>query len=144
VTADGLAALRPTDPDGATARYVFRLEIGPEPDAPGLWTDPGRFETTLYRAADEPGTDGWLFFRDTLWRGELADEPHFRRLVEDELGCPVVSASFSELRTDEAYLDALKAAIADDLPLFNADSVSAVLNKYLGSSIRVVTSGDAA
>ena len=101
MTADGLAALRPTDPDGATARYVFRLEIGSEPDAPGLWTDPGRFETTLYRAADEPGTDG-------------------------------------------AYLDALKAAIADDLPLFNADSVSAVLNKYLGSSIRVVTSGDAA
>ncbi|MGB9931391.1 LWR-salt protein [Haloarcula amylolytica] len=136
-TTDGLASLRPTDPEGATTRYVFRVEIRLEPDADGLWTDPDRFETTLYRAADTPGTGGWLFFRDTLWRGELADEPHFRRLVEDELGCPVVSASFRELRTEEAYFDALKAEIADDLALFNADSVSEVLNKYLGSSIRV-------
>ncbi|MEF8829241.1 MAG: LWR-salt protein [Haloarcula sp.] len=136
-TTDGLASLRPTDPDGASARYVFRVELRLEPDAAGLWTDPDRVETTLYRAADDPGTSGWLFFRDTLWRGELADEPHFRRLVADELGCPVASASFSELRTDEAYLDALKAEIADDLSLFNADSVSEVLKKYLGSSIRV-------
>jgi hypothetical protein len=136
-TTGGLAALQPTNPDGAAARYVFRLEIRLEPNANGLWTDPDRFETTLYRAADDPGTSGWLFFRDTLWRGELADEPHFRRLVEDELGCPVVSASFSELRTDEAYFDALKAEIADDLALFNADSVSEVLTKYLGSSVRV-------
>ena len=136
-TTDGLASLQPTDPGDATARYVFRIEVGLEPDAAGLWTDPGRFETTLYRAADDPGTSGWLFFRDTLWRGELADEAHFRRLVEDGLGCPVVSASFSELRTDEAYLGSLKAEIADDLSLFNADSVSEVLIKYLGSSIRV-------
>ncbi|MDT3436295.1 LWR-salt protein [Haloarcula sp. 1CSR25-25] len=136
-TTGELASLRPTDPDGATARYVFRVEIRLEPDAAGLWTDPDRVETTLYRAADDPGTSGWLFFRDTLWRGELADEPHFRRLVEDELGCPVVAASFSELRTDEAYFDSLKAEIAGDLPLFNADSVSEVLTKYLGSSVRV-------
>ncbi|MDS0220800.1 LWR-salt protein [Haloarcula sp. S1AR25-5A] len=136
-TTDGLTSLQPTDPDGATARYVFRIEVGLEPDADGLWTDPDRVETTLYRAADDPGTAGWLFFRDTLWRGELADEPHFRRLVEDELGCPVVSASFSELRTDESYLDALKAEIADDLAPFNADSVREVLGKYLGSSVHV-------
>jgi hypothetical protein len=134
---DGLASLRPTDPDGATARYVFRVEVQLEPDADGLWTDPDRFKTTLYRTADEPETDGWLFFRDTLWRGELADERHFRTAVEDELGCEVVTASFSELRTDEAYLADLKAAIADDLPLFNADSVSEVLSKYLGSSVHV-------
>ncbi|QCP91325.1 LWR-salt protein [Haloarcula marismortui] len=136
-TTGGLTSLQPTDPDGATARYVFRVEIGLEPAADGLRTDPDRFETTLYRAADDPGERGWLFFRDTLWRGKLADEPHFRRLVEDELGCPVVSASFSELRTDEAYFDALKSEIADDLSLFNAGSVSEVVTKYLGSSIRV-------
>jgi len=46
--------------------------------------------------------------------------------------------SFSELRTTEAYLDDLKAAIADDLDAFNADTVSEVLKKYLGSSIHVV------
>ncbi|KAA9398471.1 hypothetical protein Har1130_03935 [Haloarcula sp. CBA1130] len=136
-TTDGLASLRPTDPDGATARYVFRIEFRLGPDADGLWTEPDRFETTLYRAADDPGTSGWLFFRDTLWRGELADEPHFRRLAGDELGCQVVSASFSELRTDEAYLESLKAEIVDNLALFNAGSVSEVCNKYLGSSIRV-------
>jgi hypothetical protein len=136
-TTDGLAALRPTDSDGATARYVFRIEVGLEPDADGLWTDPDRAETTLSRAADDPGTSGWLFFRDTLWRGELADERHFRAAAEDELGRPVVSASFSELRTDQAYLDDLKAAIADDLTPFNAGSVSEVLGKYLGSSIHV-------
>jgi hypothetical protein len=137
-TTDGLTSIRPTEPDSATARCVFRIEVGLEPDAGGLWTDPDRFETTLYRAADDPGTSGWLFFRDTLWRGELADEPHFRRLVADELGCPVASASFSELRTDEAYFDTLKTEIADNLTLFNADSVSEVLTKYLGSSVRVV------
>ncbi|GCF14893.1 hypothetical protein Harman_28280 [Haloarcula mannanilytica] len=136
-TTDGLASLRPTDPDGATARYVFQVEVRLEPDAGGLWTDPNRVETTLYRAADEPGTSGWLFFRDTLWRGELADERYFRTAVEDELGCPVVSASFSELRTDKAYLDGLKSTIAEDLTLFNADSVSEVLRKYLGSSVHV-------
>ena len=136
-TTDGLASLQPTHPEGATARYVFRVEIRLEPDADGLWTDPDQFETTLYRAADAPGTSGWLFFRDTLWRGELADESHFSRLVEGELGCPVVSASFSELRTDEQYLDSLKAEIADDLTLFNAESVGEALTKYLGSSIRV-------
>ncbi|WP_434531430.1 LWR-salt protein [Haloarcula sp. NS06] len=136
-TTDRLASLQPTDPDNATARYVFRVELRLEPDADGLWTDPDQFETTLYRVADDPGESGWLFFRDTLWRGELADEPHFRRLVEDELGCPVISASFSEFRTDEAYLESLKAEIANNLALFNAGSVREVVNKYLGSSIQV-------
>ena len=136
-TTGELASLRPTDPDGATARYVFRVEIRLEPDAAGLWTDPDRVETTLYRAADDPGTSGWLFFRDTLWRGELGDAAHGRRLAEDALGVPVQSVSFSELRTSQAYLDELKAAVADDLGAFNADSVSEALKKYLGSSIHV-------
>ena len=50
---------------------------------------------------------------------------------------PVTSVSFRELQTDEAYLDALKAEIAEDLEPFNADSVTEVVSKYLGSSIRV-------
>lgn len=132
-----IASLRPTDPDGASARYVFRIEVRLPPPADGLWTDPDRFETTLYRAADPPGTDGWLFFRDMLWRGDLADETHFRRLAADELGCPVESASFSELRTDEDYLSALRGAVAAELDRFDADTVDAVLRTYLGSSIHV-------
>ncbi|WP_423999619.1 LWR-salt protein [Haloarcula salina] len=135
--ADTIASLRPTDPAGASARYVFRIEVRLPSTVEGLWADPDRFETTLYRTADPPGTDGWLFFRDMLWRGDLADEVHFRRLATDELGCPVESASFSELRTDDDYLAALRDEIASELDRFDADTVDAVLRTYLGSSIHV-------
>jgi len=125
------------DPADAGARYVFRVTVRFDPE-PGYRADPDTFETVLSRVADPPGGDGWLFFRDTLWRGELGDAAHGRRIAEDALGVPVESVTFSELRTSEAYLDELKAAIAADLDLFNADTVSEVLNKYLGSSIHVV------
>lgn len=118
------------------ASYVFRVTVCLDPDR-GFRAEPDRVETVLYRAADPPGEDGWLFFRDTLWRGEVGDETYARRLAEDALSVPVESVSFSELRTSEAYLDELKSAIADDLGLFNADNVTEVLTKYLGSSIRV-------
>ena len=120
----------------APARYVFRVTVRLDP-APGYSAAPATFETVLSRAADPPGEDGWLFFRDTLWRGELGDQSHGRRLAEDALSVPVESVSFSELQTSDAYLDELKGAIADDLDAFNADTVSEVLKKYLGSSIRV-------
>lgn len=120
-----------------TASYVFRVQFRLEPKPSGVSVDPATFETVLSRDADPPGTEGWLFFRDNLWRGELADERHFRDLTEEALGVPVTSVSFRELRTDEAYLAALKEAIAADLDAFNADAVTEVLSKYLGSSIRV-------
>jgi len=120
----------------APANYVFRVTVRLDPE-PGFRAEPNRFETVLSRTADPPGEDGWLFFRDTLWRGELGDDAHGQRLAEDALGVPVESVSFSELQTSEAYLDDLKAAIADDLDLFDADTVSEVLKKYLGSSIHV-------
>jgi len=122
--------------DGS-ARYVFRVRFRLDPDPAGVAVDPSTFETTLTREADPPGTAGWRFFRDNCWRGELADEAHFRDLTESALGVPVESVQFSELRTDEDYLAALKRAIADDLASFNAEGVSEVLSKYLGSSIRV-------
>ncbi|WP_254271931.1 LWR-salt protein [Haloarcula marina] len=124
------------DPADAPARYVFRVRFRLDPKS-GLVAEPNRFETVLYRAADPPGEDGWLFFRDNCWRGDLADEAHFRRLTEEALGVPVESVSFSELQTTEAYLADLKAEIAENLPEFNAESVTEVLRKYLGSSIRV-------
>ncbi|ELZ39970.1 LWR-salt protein [Halorubrum tebenquichense] len=123
------------------AAYVFRVEVRFEP--PEAAVDPDRFETTAEIPASEPGTDGWLFFRDRLWRGEVGDDPSFRRLaasrlgVADAAGVAVAAADFRELRTDEAYLDALKDAIAADLPRFNADSADEVLHKYLGSSVHV-------
>jgi len=124
------------DPAEAGARYVFRATVRLDLDR-GYRADPDSFETVLSRAADPPGEDGWLFFRDTLWRGELGDAAHGRRLAADALGVPVESVSFSELRTSQVYLDDLKAAIAADLDAFNADDVTEVLTKYLGSSIHV-------
>ena len=117
------------------AAYVFRIAFRLEPT--GAEVDPDRFETTMEVPASEPGTEGWLFFRDRLWRGEIGDEPAFRRLATDRLGVDIVDASFLELRTDEAFLDALKKAIDDDLDRFNADSVDETLHKYLGSSVHV-------
>jgi hypothetical protein len=117
------------------AAYVFAVAFRLDPG--GATVDPERFETTMEVPASDPGTDGWLFFRDRLWRGEIGDEPSFRTLASDRLGVEVVSVEFRELRTDREHLDALETAIADDLGRFNADSVDEVLHKYLGSSIHV-------
>ena len=127
-------------PDGGEgsgdADYVFACRFSLAPDE-GLRAEPAEFETTLYRPADPPGADGWLFFRDNCWRGAFNDPAHVRRLTEDALGVPVLSVDFRELRTDEAYLDALNDEIRANLGLFNADSASEVLHKYLGSSVHV-------
>ena len=117
------------------AAYVFAVAFRLDPD--GATADPDRFETTMEIPASDPGDDGWLFFRDRLWRGEIGDESSFRTLASDRLGVAVVEASFRELRTDEAHLDALKKQIAADLALFNAESVADVVHKYLGSSVHV-------
>jgi hypothetical protein len=119
------------------ARYVFGVRFRLEPEGEGVSVEPAEFETKLYREADPPGEDGWLFFRDNLWRGELGDESHFRELTEEALGVTVLSVDFRTLRTDEEYFAGLKDEIDADLELFNADTVTEVLNKYLGSSLEV-------
>jgi len=116
-----------------TAAYVFRVTFGL--DSSDVRVDPSRFETVVTKPAADPGTEGWLFFRDELWRGEVNDEVHLRSLAENWLGVPVESVTFSELRIDEESLDALRDEIAasdefDDTP-------QAVLHAHLGSSIRV-------
>jgi hypothetical protein len=123
------------------ARYAFRVTVRIEPSVPGVSLDPAQFETTLYRSADPPGEEGWLFFRDNLWRGELGDETYFRELTADALGVAVTAVSFSELQTDAAYLATLREGIADRLDEFNAETVDGVLSTFLGSSIRVVPDG---
>lgn len=129
------------------AAYVFRVAFRIDPR--DVTVDPDRFQTTMEIPAREPGEDGWLFFRDRLWRGEIGDKPSFRRLAADRLGIAdaegieVVAVDFRELRTDEAYRGALREAIADDLGRFNAGGVDsgsgadAVMHKYLGSSVHV-------
>jgi len=120
------------------ATYVFSVRFRLSPDAP-VSVEPATFETTLRRPADSPGEDGWLFFRDNLWRGDVNDPAHARELVEDALGVPVEAVEYRRFDTDTEYYDALKAAISDDLELFKADSVSEVLSKYFGSSVEVET-----
>lgn len=121
------------------ARYVFRAQVRLEADEPSVSLEPSTAETsvTFFLEAPEPGTEGWLFFRDTLWRGEISDSAYGRQRAEEWLGEPVESIRFSELQVDEAYFEALKTEIAADLEAFNAETVSEVLSKYLGSSIRV-------
>jgi len=122
--------------DGAV--YVFRVTVRLDPDESGVWADPDTFETTVYRRADPPGESGWLYFRDNLWHGDCGDEAYMREVTEATLDAPVSNVRFRELRTTRAYLDELRAAISEDLTLFNAKSVDDVLSKYLGSSIHVV------
>ncbi|MFB6094127.1 MAG: LWR-salt protein [Halanaeroarchaeum sp.] len=119
------------------ARYVFGLTFGLE-TGPDVSLEPNRFETRLIERAVPPGEPGWLFFRDNLWRGAIADPEHFRSSVEEALDVVVASVDYRAFETDEDTLEAFREAIADDLSAFNDDSVDAVLNKYLGASIEVV------
>ena len=131
---------RTEDGDGAgEAAYVFRVRFRPDPSE-GVCLDPAAFETVARWPAALPGEAGWLFFRDSLWRGDVNDERYARERFEEVLGVPVESVTFSELAADEAYFEALKSEIREELDAFNADGVPEVLNKYLGSSIRVESS----
>jgi hypothetical protein len=127
-----------------TAAYVFDVQFRVE--AADVSLTPNRFETTLRLFAPAPGESGehidWLFFRNRLWSGEVSDEPPLRRAASDWLDVEVAHIAFKELRTDQAYLDALEAAVADDLTRFNADSADEALQQYLGSSIHVVDTDD--
>ena len=113
-------------------RIRFRLDYGGE-----LQLDPAEFETVVRQPAAEPGTDGWLFFRDVLWRGDVTDEQHVRELFSRTLSVTVVAVEFRALETDAAYLDALKHEISANLDAFKAETVSEVLNKYLASRLEV-------
>ncbi|QLG61364.1 LWR-salt protein [Halorarum salinum] len=119
------------------AAYVFRVRFTLSPR--GVRLDPEEFETTARVPAATPGEEGWLLFRDALWRGEENDSTYARELVAERLpeGVEVLSATFSEFETDEAYLDALEDEIGRDLAAFRADSVTEVKHKYFGSSIHV-------
>jgi hypothetical protein len=116
------------------AAYVFRVTFRLAPSA--VEADPDTFETVVTKPAADPGTADWLFFRDACWRGEVTDEAVLRERAEAWLSVPVTGVTFSELRADEAYLDALREAIAAD-PSFD-EAPQRVLHNHLGSSIRVL------
>lgn len=132
-----------TDRDHATdglegrARYAIAAQVRLRVERGEWQVDPDEFETTLYRRAAPPGEPGWLFFREHCWRGQLNHPEHVLELAEEAIGVSVVTVSFRGLETDQAYLDALEHGIEANLELFNAESVSETLTKYLGSSIQV-------
>jgi hypothetical protein len=122
-----------------SATYVFRVTVGLEPT--GVRAEPTTFETVVERPADPPGEPGWRFFRDRLWRGAVGDQRSMRAWASERLGAPVVAIEFGELRTDPAYLDALRDAIAAEPAAFGDAAPERALTNYLGSSIRVVDPG---
>ena len=118
------------------ARYVFAVRFRLEPSR-GVAVDPAVFETRLLRPADPPGEPGWLFFRDNLWRGDLANPEHFRELATDALGVAVESVEYRAFETDREYREALEAETDANLDSFKADSATEAMHKYLGSSLEV-------
>lgn len=124
------------------AAYVFAATLRLSPEAPELAVDPPTVEVTVRQFAAPPGEEGWLFFRDHCWRGELSHPDHVACLLTESLGVPVASVAFRELRTTESYRESLRAAVADDLAAFNADDVDEALHDYLGSSVHVVAPGE--
>lgn len=119
------------------AEYVFRVSF--RLDAQRVQTEPESFEAVVRRPAEQPGDDGWLFFRNTLWRGEVNDPAYARELASDWLGVPVEEVSFLELACDEAYRRALSIEIERNLETFKSETVDETVNKYFGSSIRVTS-----
>lgn len=132
------AVIDSDDPDEpGRARYAVAVRFRLDAATPEWQVESPAVERTCYRRAPTPGEPGWLFFREHLWRGEFNHPDHLAALVEEAFGVPVEHVEFRGLRTDEAYFEALKDEIGTDLIRFNADSVSEVVKKYLGSAIQV-------
>jgi hypothetical protein len=121
----------------AEAAYVFKVQLYLDAEASDVWLDPAITETTMHKAAAEPGEEGWMFFRDNLWRGEINNYDHTRRLAEEALGMEVRSIEFRELRASEEYYEDLKDEIGEHLDAFKADDAAEVVKKYLGSRVHV-------
>lgn len=122
------------------ARYRFRVEFRLVP-IPGVSVEPAEFETQVRYRAEPPGDEGWLFFRDHLWRGQISSPEHMRSVMGDALDVAVTAVEFRAFETDPAYLDALESAIEAELAAFRADDVDEVVSKYFGSRLEVQPEG---
>ncbi|MCL9816637.1 LWR-salt protein [Natronocalculus amylovorans] len=116
--------------------YIFRVEFRLSPAIGSV--EPHRFKTVYRHPLVAPPKDGWLFFRDWLWHGELTDRAQFRPIVSDALGVTVTNVQFSEVVISQPELECLDVAIENNLNKFGPDTSTAVRHAHLGSSIRVV------
>lgn len=119
-----------------TLRYAFGVRLRPETPE-GVSLEPPTIERRCLLDAPEPGAEGWLEFRELVWRGEVSDREHVRWLLADRIGIEVESVDFRALEADPDSFAAFEAAIAADLEAFNAENVSEVLSKYFGSSLEI-------
>lgn len=126
------------DSETVAGRYVFDVRFHVTPAVEGVSVEPNWFETTLYWRAETPGVEGWRFFRDNLWHGEVNDPEHLRAEAGDILGVPVDEVSFRELQMTPEYRQRLEDEVAANLDDFRADTVEGALSKYLGSAVRLV------
>lgn len=117
--------------------YVFRVRLRVEPTDADLRLDDPQFETLCRKDAPEPGSDGWLFFRDMLWRGEVNAPEQLESRLSDGLGVTVEHVEFRELTCNRDYYDALYDAVAADLDAFRADDADSAVRNYFGNRIRV-------
>ncbi len=122
------------------ARYRFRVEFRLVL-MPGVVAEPAAFETQARYSAVPPGDEGWLFFRDHLWRGQVSSPAQMRSVMGDALDVAVTAVEFRAFETDPAYLDALQSAIEAELAEFRADDVDEVISKYFGSRLEVQPEG---
>ncbi|MFC4989202.1 MULTISPECIES: LWR-salt protein [Saliphagus] len=117
-------------------RYAFGVRLRPE-TPPEISLEPPTIERRCLLSAPEPGSEGWLEFRELVWRGEVSDREHVRRLLAEKIGIEVESVDFRALEADPDSFERFKEAVADDLEAFNAENVSEVLTKYFGSSLEI-------
>jgi len=119
------------------AAYVFRVTVRLRARE-DVTVTPATVEAVVEVDAAEPGEEGWLHFRDSLWHGEVNDQRYARDLAESWVAAPVERVTFSELRLDAAYRTALEDAIEAHPEAFGGDGAREVLHRHLGSSLRVV------
>jgi len=110
---------------------TFRLRTGE------LRAEPDTFETAVKKPAAEPGTEGWLFFRNTLWHGEISDPGPFKARLGERLGVDVLGADFRAFECTPDERAALKSEIGSHIDDFGADTAEAVVHYHFGSALEV-------
>ncbi len=117
----------------AAYRFVVTFRLAHD----GLAVDPDTFETTVRKPAPEPGTEGWLFFRNTLWHGEISDPEPFETRLGERLGVEVLDADFRAFECAPEERAALAAAIESNADAFGADTAEGVVHDHFGSALEV-------
>jgi hypothetical protein len=116
---------------------AYRFAVTVRLDHDGLAVDPDTFETTVRKPAPEPGTEGWHFFRNAPWHGEISDPGPFEKRLEERLGVEIVECDFRAFECTPDERAALKSEIEAHIDDFGADTADGVVHDHFGSSLEV-------